>query len=166
MTKRFTGRAVASYLLASAALTAVVAQTLGQREQVRAVSVEEHAAGAGSWESHRDDAGKRDWQVQIERFDDNSIAGSIVVVGSPYLHRARLEGRVDAADVYGVIVGDDNTQVGTFTGKTSGSGVTGTYTTNQGDSGSWSWAGPAAAKSLKADETESDAASVGGSTAP
>ena len=49
-------------------------------------------------------------------------------------------------------------EVGTFTGTIGEAGLSGTYTTTEGDSGSWSWAGPAAARSLKAEKTESAAA--------
>jgi hypothetical protein len=73
-------------------------------------------AGAGRWQSQRDAGGDRDWQIQIQRFDDDSIEGTLIVIGSPQLHKVRLEGRVDGEQVYGVLVGDTDRQVGTFTG--------------------------------------------------
>jgi hypothetical protein len=109
------------------------------------------AVGAGRWESPNAAGDKRDWQIEIERFADDSIAGSIIVIGSPYLHKARIEGRVEGKEVYGVLVGDNESQVGTFSGTITDSGLSGTYTTKQGDSGNWSWAGPEGARSLKGD---------------
>jgi hypothetical protein len=106
------------------------------------------AVGAGRWESVQDAGEKRDWQIQVERYDDGAIEGSIVVVGSPYLHKARLEGRVDGKEVYGVLLGDGEKQVGTFAGTVGDTGLSGTYRTEHGDSGNWSWPGPAAAQSM------------------
>lgn len=116
------------------------------------------AVGAGRWESAQATGEKRDWQIQIERFTDDSLAGSIIVIGSPYLHKARIEGRVDGKDVYGVLIADDDTQVGTFTGTVADTGLSGTYATKQGDSGTWTWAGPAGARSLKSEQVETSAA--------
>ena len=120
-------------------------------------SIQTRAVGAGRWESTHAAGDKRDWQIEIERFTDDSIAGSIIVIGSPYLHKARIEGRVEGKEVYGVLVGDDDKQVGTFTGTIGDAGLSGTYTTDQGDSGSWSWAGPAGARGLKSEKAESAA---------
>ena len=113
----------------------------------------EQAVGVGRWESAHDDAGKREVQIQIERFDNNSITGSLIVVGSSYLNKTRLEGRVEGKEVYGVLVGADSQQIGTFVGMVADSGLSGTYTTNQGDAGSWNWAGTAAPQVL---ENEAD----------
>ena len=118
-------------------------------ERAPEARVSDRAVGAGRWQSQRDNLGNRDWHVQIQRFDDDSIEGSLIVIGSPTLHKVRLEGRVDGDEVYGVLVGDSKQQVGTFTGSVFEAGVSGTYTTADGDSGSWSWAGPAGARSLK-----------------
>ena len=116
-------------------------------------TIRQVAVGSGRWESSREAAGKNDWQIEVERFTDDSIAGSIIVIGSPYLSKARIEGRVDGKEVYGVLIGDDERQVGTFSGIVADNGVSGTYTTKQGDSGSWSWAGPAGARTLKEETT-------------
>ena len=150
MAKMLSREVIVVYLLASAVMTVLDgAAASGQEETPSAPSEVEQAAGAGRWESARDDAGKRDVQIQIERFDDSSIAGSISVVGSAYLNKARLEGRVDGKEVYCVLVGADDQQIGTFAGTVADTGLSGTYTTNQGDSGSWNWAAPAAAEVLK-----------------
>jgi hypothetical protein len=128
----------------------IIATFLVLASSAMAQSESRAAVGAGRWQSQRDTLGHRDWQVQIQRFDDDSIEGSLIVIGSPTLHKVRLEGRVDGEEVYGVLLGDSNRQVGTFTGSVFEAGVSGTYTTADGDSGSWSWAGPAGARSLKA----------------
>ena len=140
---RFSVLVTTTALLHASVVSQVVAQ---DRIQPRAAS---QSVGAGRWQSQRDNLGHRDWQVQIQRFDDDSIEGSLIVIGSPTLHKVRLEGRVDGDEVYGALVGDSNRQVGSFTGSVFEGGVSGTYTTADGDSGSWSWAGPAGACSLK-----------------
>ena len=123
------------------------AATYGQNIDGPGQYLPQRASGAGRWESTRAAGDKRDWQIEVERFDDDSIAGSIIVIGSPSLHKARIEGRVEGAEVYGVLVADGDKQVGTFTGTIGDAGLSGTYTTTEGDSGSWSWAGPAARQS-------------------
>jgi len=74
--------------------------------------------------------------------DDDSLSGRITVNGSPRIQQARIEGQVTGSDVYGVLVDDHDTQVGTFSGSIMNSGMAGTYTTVDGDSGNWSWNGP------------------------
>ncbi len=57
---------------------------------------------------------------------------------------------MSGSEVYGVIVGDDDVQVATFTGAlfkggpSTGlrTGMSGTYTTSDGDAGNWNWDGP------------------------
>jgi hypothetical protein len=97
--------------------------------------------GGGQWESRRDGRGQRDWQVELKRRDDGSVGGRVTVVGSPVLHEARLEGRLDGAEVYGVLLGPDDRQIGTFTGYRAARSLTGTYTFANGDSGTWTWSG-------------------------
>jgi len=94
----------------------------------------------GNWQSHRDGLDKRGWQIQMKHFDDDSLSGRIVIVGSR-LQQARLEGRVDGTQVYGVLVDDHDSQVGTFTGSIYQNSVSGTYTTADGDTGDWSYEG-------------------------
>jgi hypothetical protein len=122
-----------------------------EEDLVDPTAVAERAVGAARWDSAHDDAGKRDLQVQIERLQDGSILGSVTVVGSSYLNNARLEGRVDDKEVYGVLVGTSGQQIGTFSGVVGDSGLSGTYTTIQGDSGAWNWAGQAPVQALSPD---------------
>ncbi|MCK6554083.1 hypothetical protein L6Q96_05795 [Candidatus Binatia bacterium] len=97
--------------------------------------------GAGTWQSQRDGLDKRDWHVELKRRDDDSLVGRITVLGSPLLDEARIEGRIDGAEVYGVLVGPDDRQIGTFTGTRARKSMSGTYTFGNGDTGTWSWRG-------------------------
>jgi hypothetical protein len=47
--------------------------------------------GGGTWESGRDGAGKRSWQVELKRRSDDSITGRITVIGSAVVQEARIE---------------------------------------------------------------------------
>ena len=96
--------------------------------------------GAGSWR-HRNEAARQAWQAQMKRFDDDSLSGRVVVVGSPLMDHAAVQGQVTGADVDGVLLDDDGRQVATFSGAIRGAGVSGTYTTADGDVGDWSWDG-------------------------
>jgi hypothetical protein len=139
-------------MIVAIALTAIVflwirfAASASEEEETRGTTGQ--AVGAGRWQSQRDGLGSRDWHLQLKRFDDDSIEGSLIIVGSE-LNNVRLEGRVDGDDVYGAMVDDSNRQVGTFTGSIFAGGVSGTYATTSGDTGNWTWAGPAGARSLK-----------------
>jgi hypothetical protein len=132
-----------------AALTAVLgtggvhgsapeASEIGHRAEPR---VKQQLVGAGKWESNRNDNDGQGWHIQLKRLDDDSLSGRITIVGSPLIQQARIEGQISGRDVYGVIVGDDNVQVATFSGSVFKSGMSGTYTTTDGDSGNWSWDG-------------------------
>jgi len=128
-------------LAAFAMLSSLIA-TVGFSVQARRppAIVRQFVAG-GNWQSHRDALDKRGWQIQMKHFDDDSLSGRIIIVGSPRLQQARLEGRVDGTQVYGVLVDDHDSQVGTFTGSIYQNSVSGTYTTADGDTGDWSYAG-------------------------
>ena len=69
-----------------------------------------------------------------------ALSGRVTLMGSP-LDQARIEGQVTGADVDGVLLDDAGTQVGTFSGTITSGGIAGTYTTADGDTGDWSWAG-------------------------
>ncbi|MCK6554087.1 hypothetical protein L6Q96_05815 [Candidatus Binatia bacterium] len=97
--------------------------------------------GGGQWQSRRDGHGRRDWQVELKRRDDGSIGGRVTVLGSPLLDEARIEGRIDGAEVYGVLVGPDDRQIGTFAGTRVRKSLSGTYTFGNGDTGTWAWRG-------------------------
>lgn len=43
--------------------------------------------------------------------------------------------------VYGVLVGSDERQIGTFTGHCGRRSLSGTYTFSNGDTGTWRWKG-------------------------
>ncbi len=128
-------------LAAFAMLSSLIA-TVGFSVAARTstANVRQFVAG-GNWQSHRDALDKRGWQIQMKHFDDDSLSGRIIIVGSPRLQQARLEGRVDGTQVYGVLVDDHDSQVGTFTGSIYQNSVSGTYTTADGDTGDWSYAG-------------------------
>ena len=98
--------------------------------------------GAGKWQSQRDDAGKRDWHVELKRRDDNSLVGRITVIGSSELREARIEAQVTGDDIYGALVDDTDQQIGTFIGTVYKENLSGTYTFKNGDTGTWSWNQP------------------------
>jgi hypothetical protein len=106
-----------------------------------AASVKQQLVGPGTWRSRRTGTATQGWHIQLKRLDDDSLSGRITIVGSPLIQQARIEGQISGRDVYGVIVGDDNVQVATFSGSVFKSGMSGTYTTTDGDSGNWSWDG-------------------------
>jgi len=97
-------------------------------------------AGGGGWQSH----GRRDrqgWDVQLKHFDDGSLSGRVVIVGSPVLDHAQIQGQVTGSDVDGVLLDDSGRQVGTFSGTIRNKRVSGTYTTADANLGSWEWDG-------------------------
>lgn len=99
------------------------------------------STGGGRWQSHRNGSDQNGWQLQLQRFDDDSIAGKIAVVGSPLIQHAQIVGHVTGTDVDGVLLDDNGKQVGTFSGSVFKKGASGTYTTADGDSGLWNWDG-------------------------
>lgn len=107
--------------------------------------------GGGHWQSQSRIASLSDqtigslgagWQLQVKQMDDNSLTGRITIVGSPRIQQARIEGQISGSAVDGVLVDNADTQIGTFTGSVSNGSVSGTYTTADGDTGTWSWDGP------------------------
>ncbi|MCK6554090.1 hypothetical protein L6Q96_05830 [Candidatus Binatia bacterium] len=107
----------------------------------RPPAVVRQLVGGGQWQSRRDGYGKRDWQVDLKRRDDGSVGGRVTVVGSSVVQEAKLEAQLDGAEVYGVLVGPDDRQIGTFTGHRVRRSLSGTYTFTNGDTGTWSWRG-------------------------
>ncbi len=103
--------------------------------------VKQQLVGSGKWQSQRN-GNDSNWHIQLKRLDDDSLSGRITVVGSPLVQQARIEGQISGTEVYGVIVGENDIQVATFTGAIFKDGMSGTYTTSDGDSGSWSWERP------------------------
>jgi len=103
--------------------------------------------GGGSWKSQLGADERRDWSVQLKRSGDGAIAGRLAVRGGPKLGAARLEGRIDGDDVYGVLLDDADAQIGRFNGRIVNAGkltaaMAGTYTLADGDRGDWQWEGP------------------------
>ncbi len=96
--------------------------------------------GGGRWESSRHGNGQQGWHVQMKHFDDNSLAGRVNLVGAVFDH-ANIQGLITGQQVEGVLLDDNENQVGTFSGVISTSGISGTYTTANGDSGNWTWDG-------------------------
>jgi hypothetical protein len=101
--------------------------------------VRRQVLGTGAWESGQDTAGKRSWHAELKRRDDDSVIGRITVIGSAVVQEARVEAQVSGTEIYGVLVGDDERQVGTFSGLVMKDGLGGTYTFENGDTGTWSW---------------------------
>jgi hypothetical protein len=109
--------------------------------------VKQQLVGAGHWQSRRR-ADVQGWQIQVKRLDDDSLTGRITVVGSSLIQQGKIEGQISGTDVDGVIVGDDDVQIATFTGVMAKQRMSGTYTTADGDSGNWSWEGPGEIESV------------------
>jgi hypothetical protein len=103
--------------------------------------IKQQLVGAGKWQSRRT-GNDSNWHVQVKRLDDDTLEGRITVVGSPLIQQARIEGQISGSEVYGVVVGDNDVQVATFTGSVFKAGMSGTYTTTDGDSGEWNWERP------------------------
>jgi hypothetical protein len=114
--------------------------------------VKQQLVAAGTWQSRRNGGDDRGWHIQLKRLDDDSLTGRITVVGSPLIQQAKIEGQISGSDVYGVIVGDDDIQVATFTGSLFKGGMSGMYTTTDGDTGNWSWDGPPPADRAELDD--------------
>jgi hypothetical protein len=103
----------------------------------------------GRWRSER--AGRvsaaedQPWYVQLQHnTDDGTISGHLSVVGSGLFSDGTISGHVDGRSVTGVVTDDGGAQLATFTGTVSPTGMSGTYLTTDGDSGSWSYDDPAA----------------------
>jgi len=109
--------------------------------------VMQRLVGAGKWQSRRS-GNDSNWHIQLKRLDDDSLEGRITVVGSPLIQQAKIEGQISGSEVYGVVVGDNDVQVATFTGSVFKAGMSGTYTTTDGDSGDWSWERPVGIESV------------------
>lgn len=99
------------------------------------------STGGGRWQSHQNAANQNGWQVQLQRFDDDSITGKIMILGSRSIQHAQIVGQVTGTDVDGVLLDSNGRQVGTFSGSVFKKGASGTYTTVDGDTGNWSWDG-------------------------
>ncbi len=134
---------ILSIVVAAAAAYAILqllpAKTSGR---IGSSSLARQFVGNGRWESHQTGNGPHGWQVQMKRFDDDSLSGRAVIVGSPLMQQVQIRGQVTGTEVDGVLLDDNGVQVGTFSGTAGTNGLTGTYTTADGDIGNWSWDGP------------------------
>ena len=94
---------------------------------------------AGQWQSQRTGRGAQSWQVQaFQNTEDETLSGRITIGGSGLFSEAKITGKIDGAIVSGVVTGDDDSQLATFTGTVSATGMSGTYETADGDTGIWS----------------------------
>ena len=141
--KRVQYAAFAASLAIALAGTGLFAQQQGESASRRTKLPEapRQFTGGGNWQSQRRDPEQHGWQVQLKHSDDDSLSGRITVAGSSLIQNARIEGQVSGNEIYGVLVDDNDAQVGTFTGSIFKQGMSGTYTTADGDTGNWNWDG-------------------------
>jgi hypothetical protein len=95
-------------------------------------------ARGGRWRS--DGAGRtsESWYANLhQNTDDGTISGRLNIVGSRLFTEGKVSGRVDGTSVSGVVTAEDGTQLATFSGTVSGSTMSGTYQTSDGDVGTW-----------------------------
>ena len=152
--------AVAGLQAQQASVSTTVQQpAFGGRGQGKPPALVRQFVGGGGWQSHKGIGPSGDraigslggpgvassgagWQVQLKQLDDDSLAGRVLIVGSPVLDHAQIQGQVTGGEVDGVLLDDRGRQVGTFSGAIRNNHVGGTYTTADGDVGDWSWDGP------------------------
>jgi hypothetical protein len=135
--RRTLGSAALASVLAAASLLAL--ERSEPDEAPALPEVRRQLLGGGTWESGRDGAGKRSWHAELKRRDDDSFTGRIRVIGSAVVQEARIEAQLSGGEIYGVLVGDDDKQIGTFSGIAGKESLGGTYTFENGDSGEWRW---------------------------
>jgi hypothetical protein len=129
-------------VLSAAISTALVAEdSHGNSGQGTPPGLAHQSTGGGTWQSHQNGADQNGWQVQLQRFDDDSITGKLRILGSARIHQAQIVGQVTGSDVDGVLLDDTGKQMGTFSGSVFTKGASGSYTTADGDTGVWSWDG-------------------------
>ncbi len=132
-------------MIAVPVLVTIIATVLVVHQSVvrgvpKAPAIVTQFVGGGRWESSRHENGQRGWHVQMKHLDDNSLTGRVNLVGAVFDH-ASIQGIVSGQQIEGVLLDDNENQVGTFSGVISTSGISGTYTTANGDSGNWTWDG-------------------------
>ena len=130
--------------------TVALARTLAAGQEVAAAPAEIH--GDGEWKP----AGKTQptaqrWQLDVHRDEHGSLRGRIAVHGSALFSSGNVEGKVDGDTVRGTVRDDEGAEIASFTGKVSGSAMSGTYTDRTGEVGSWEWDG-SVPEALKADQ--------------
>jgi hypothetical protein len=138
--------------------TGVQQQAFGRPGNGKLPALVQQFVGSGRWQSQRGNKPSSDraagssgasslaasgtaWQVQLKHLDDDSLAGRVLIVGSPVLDHARILGQVTGRDVDGALLDDGGRQVGTFSGTIRNNRLSGSYTTADGDAGTWGWDG-------------------------
>jgi hypothetical protein len=111
-------------------------------------------AGRGDWKSERQAVGRaaQAWRIAATRGQDGSLYGRIEVDESPLLRTGNLSGWVVGKTVSGTVTDDDGAFLAKFEGEVDGEWMSGTYTSADGDRGTWVWAEPAA-RELAEDES-------------
>ncbi len=98
---------------------------------------------SGRWQSARFGTDARPWLAQVQRnIVDNSLAGQLTVIGSSRIGAAKISGRIEGSACAGVVTDDHGTQLASFTGTVTAAGMSGTYATPDGDSGTWETEAP------------------------
>jgi hypothetical protein len=99
------------------------------------------ASAQGRWHSrHLRSGEQRMWHGHGAQLQDDSVKGRVTIVGGP-VDEVNVDGHVQGNRVSGVIVDDNGTQLGTFSGAVSATGVAGTFTAINGETGDWGWDG-------------------------
>ncbi len=84
-------------------------------------------------------AGDQPWRIHAVLATDGSIKAKLSVLGVPAMQDVTVEGQMIGADAFGVLLGNDGTQVATFNATLSDDGSGGSYVLGTGDSGTWSY---------------------------
>ncbi len=92
---------------------------------------------SGVWRSNTSAEKSGTWQMAATR-SENTFSGTLTTTGPIAFSQGNVFGTTsERGEIhFGVIYND--AEVGSFTGSLSGATVTGSYTTNDGDSGVWS----------------------------
>jgi hypothetical protein len=108
----------------------------------RAAITARRLRGGGEWQNATARQAVRQWDLDMTRADDDSLSGSVTLVGSPLMQRGRLRGTIEGRRVSGSVTDEAGNHVATFVGAvTSDGGLQGTYQDRTGEVGRWSWHG-------------------------
>jgi hypothetical protein len=92
----------------------------------------------GHWKSDRLIGERQSWAIQAQQNeDDGTLTGKLTVVGSGLFSHGNISGKLSGNTVSGIVTDKNGTQLATFTGTASTTGMSGSYTTADGDVGSW-----------------------------
>jgi hypothetical protein len=150
-------RAVAVFATATAAIGLLLGAAVSASDDAK-VALEAPAiravAGTGDWKSERQAVGRASqaWRIAATRGQDGSLYGRLEVDESPLLRAGNLSGWVVGKTVSGTVTDDDGGFLAKFEGEVDGEWMSGTYTSADGDRGTWVWAEPAA-RELAEDES-------------